>query len=128
MGVLSNLEIFERAGVSTRAFWDEVGLERSDLAPGLTLPWDPYARFAERAIEALGADRMDAAVREISRQFRGHWAPMESSRDAIRFLLHDLVPALWPCLTASLFEAEARCSLWMSRSRSLCTRLARTTE
>jgi DNA-binding CsgD family transcriptional regulator len=107
MGVLSNLEMFERAGVPTSSFWNEFGLDRSHLSPGLEVPWDVYARFAERAIETAGPDRVDAVVREISRQYRGHWTPMSSSREAIRFLVRDLVPALWPCLRVSLIEAEA---------------------
>jgi hypothetical protein len=107
MGVLSNLEMLERAGVPTSSFWSELGLDPSLVSPGLEVPWDAYARFAERAIEAAGPDRIDTAVRDISSQFRGHWKAMSSSRDAIRFLVDELVPALWPCVTATLFDAEA---------------------
>ncbi|MBX7193263.1 MAG: LuxR C-terminal-related transcriptional regulator [Sandaracinaceae bacterium] len=107
MAVLGNLDMFERAGVATSAFWESLGLSRHDAKPGLAVPWDLYARFAERAIETVGADRIDATVRELSLQFRGHWAPQPTTREALRFLLRELAPAVWPCLDMSIVDTEA---------------------
>lgn len=107
VGVLSNLEMLERVGISTRAFWHALGIDPIDVKQGVRVPWDAYARFLERAFEEVGEDAVDAAAEELSRQFETHFPAQPSSRSALQFVVAELVPALWPCLRAREVELPA---------------------
>jgi DNA-binding NarL/FixJ family response regulator len=106
IGVLSNLEVFERLGVPGRPLWDELGVDPLDVRPGLRVPWDPYARFIEGAIARLGEDRVAVAVRDMPRQYQAHWPKQQSIRDALRFMAAELTPTVWPCLRIRFFELQ----------------------
>ena len=102
IGVLSNLEMLERAGFSSaRSFWDLAGIDPLSIAPGTEVAWDVYAKYLEEAMARIDPAALERAIREMSSQYRGHFPPWASTREALESSI-SMNLALWPCLSTSL--------------------------
>ena len=66
MGVLSNLDLLERAGYSTQTILEALGESRGSLLAGARVEWDDFARLVEPAIEAVGIERVVALGNEMA--------------------------------------------------------------
>ena len=103
MAVLSYLDLFERAGYSTQVILQALGESRASLIAGARVEWNDFARLAERAIDAIGIERVVALGKEMAVAFPeiGEGTRASSARHAIELLVREFGPAFWPPLLLS---------------------------